>query len=169
MLVVRLDMKKNREQTYLEMLEQAEPGSKNHTTITAKLDELIDERQRYKHSVIRAMKDHYSFSKYCFIENQNIEQFMNGDETVLEWTLDPEPVNSQNCFYLLKGDRDSHWIISDFKFKALKHPFPSSHDLGVKKFFDFLAGKENFDYENLSKVFSKMQSRLEKFYSKQYK
>lgn len=164
-LIVRLDMKNNVKNAYQEMLDNTDRNYSQDSRIKDKLDSLNIQRVRYKKNVQDAMKKHYKFSDYCLIENQNMDFFLNGDESVLECG-DGIILDDRDYFYLIKGDRDSHWIIVDTKFARPSSPFPSSHDLGIKKFFDFLLGKNNFSGDNMNKVIEKMNERLVKYYHK---
>lgn len=164
-LIVRLDMKNNIKKAYQEMLDKMGRNDSQYSRTKEKLDSLNIQRLRYKQNVKEAMKSYYNFSDYCMIENQNMDFFLNGDESVLECNPAMD-LDNRDFFYLIKGDRDSHWIIVDTKFARLSSPFPSSHDLGIKKFFDFLLGKNNFSGDNMNKVIEKMNERLMKYYLK---
>ncbi len=167
-LVVRLDMKQNVLEAYQSVMDAQDKDSKDYKRAKENYDRLSDERQRYKENVIKAMNLHYRFSAHCFIENQNMDSFISGDATVLEIPDAYQDIDIANTevFFLIKGDEDSHWIICDRDFKRVPHPFPSSHNLGIKRLFDFFGKKDNFSMSNLTKVVTKMDFRLTEYYNR---
>jgi len=164
-LIVRLDMKRNAQDSYKSVLENPKSSPKQKELVNERLTRLTDERKRYKDNVMKSVENTYRFSSYAFIDNHDIDIFQRGDNSVLisKDAMLQQKISEDKYFYLIKGDSDTHWIITDSRFKTIKSPFPSGHDLGIRKLFDFLVKKEEFDISNENRVFSKMQSRLDKY------
>jgi hypothetical protein len=168
LLIVRLDMKVNVQEAYEQIMKNSDPGSKSYEQSKERLGRIKDERERYKQNVIRSFGANYHFSDYCFIDNNKIDAFLDGDYSVLECPeqIDLKEINSHAVFFLVKGDRDSHWIFCDSSFRRLPASFPVEHDIGIKKLFDFIGGRDNFSIKNFDIVFSKMSDRLNKYYNR---
>ena len=170
-LIVRLDMQKKAIDTYQEIFDNPNSSEKQKRMVSKHMTRINAERERYKESVMNAMNDNYFFSEFCFIDNHDVRSFKNGDLSVLNCANDfvVDIVEKDNYYFLVKGDADTEWIFCDKNFQRISHPFPSSHDIGIAKFFNFIVGKDPFNYENMSKVFMKMQKRLDKFLLKSKK
>lgn len=164
LLIVRLDMKTSVIDTYKEVVENPNLTVKERQRAEKKLLELSEGRKAYKANFEEAMKNHYSFSDYCFLESKNVKSFYGGDHSTLECPseVDLDNLSEDYIFFLIKGKTDSHLIITDYALAPIAYPFPSSYNIGVKRLFDFFAKRDNFSIENLSKTIYKMQDRLNK-------
>lgn len=167
-MIVRLDMKVNVQEAHEQIMKNSDPGSKSYEQSKERLGRIRREREIYKQNVIRSFTANYHFSDYCFIDNNKIDVFLDGDYSVLECPeqIKQKEINSHAVFFLVKGDRDSHWIFCDSSFRRLPAAFPVEHDIGIKKLFDFIGGRDNFSIKNFDIVFSKMSDRLNKYYNR---
>ena len=82
-LVVRLDMQKKILDSYQEILDNPKSSEKQIKLINKRISKLEEERKMYKETIVNTMNEYYSFSEYCFIDNHDIPNFINGDLSVL--------------------------------------------------------------------------------------
>ena len=166
-LVVRLDMKYSKVAAYQDMLLQESLSEKERIKTIEKLEKLKTERSIYKLNVMNAFEKAYTFSSVAFIENTYFNDYVDsGDLSKIETKYGSKNgiEKGRDVYYLIQGEHETHWIVCDAHLKKVKSPFPSEHDLGLKKFLDFIVGKENYSMENMIKVVAKMNDRFYRFY-----
>lgn len=164
LLIVRLDMKTNVIESYEDVLQNSNLSEKEYKRTEEKLKEVKAGRKKYKENFKEAMEGHYYFSDYCFLESNDVKEYLQGNHELLQCPkeIDFEALSENQIFFLIKGKVDSHMIIADNNFDQLPYPFPSSHNIGAKRLFDFLSKKDNFRLPNLIKTIQMMQIKLDK-------
>jgi len=168
-LVVRLDMQKNKIEAYEKSMSSSTISEDNKLKTEGDYKKLIKERETYKQSVIDAFSTTYNFSQIVFIENQHFKDFLNGNHEKIEGDQNAkEKLKSSNdVFFLIKGRNDGQWIIVDKEFKRPSSPFPSSFGFsGFKNFFDFLIGSDAHSLSNQTKLAQKANDKLLRYMSK---
>jgi|GEM_PF-770877 len=168
-LVVRLDMQKNKMEAYQNTIDSGNLSEKDKNSMKSKLSVLESDRLLYKRNVIKAFSENYLFSKIVFIENQNFKRFINGENIEIEGDNDAIALlkKTEHLFYLIKGNSDSQWLIVNEDFKKPPSPFPSKFSQGpFYKFLMILSPRRSIYYETqlnaAQKVNKKLNQRLMK-------
>ena len=167
LLIIRLDMQKNKIEAYEDVLAKSRLTEKEYERIKGKLEDLKRERKDYARNVRTAAKGLYKFSSFCFLESQDGQIFLNGDSSVLECpnAISMEDLTTDDIFFLVKGDEDTHLILTDYNFRRLQ-TVPSSYNIGFTRVMNLLSGRENYHIEKMSKMFQSLDTKLNKKYMK---
>lgn len=160
-LVVRLDMQKNKIDAYQQAIDSGKLSAKDFDSMNSKLAELQKDRIQYKNNVIKAFSENYLFSKVVFIENQDFKNFINGEDVKIEGREADRSLlkTSENIYYLIKGNSDSQWIIvnQDFKRPAFPSKFSQSP---FYKFLLLLSPGKASSYESQVNAAKKVNEKL---------
>ena len=168
LLIIRLDMQKNKIKAFEDVLAKSRLSEKEYMRTKDRLDDLISERKEYAENLKAAVLNKYHFSNYCFLESQLGSDFLNGDSSVLECPNQTnfKDLTEDDIFFLVKGDEDTHLILTDYDFRRLQ-TVPSSHNVGMARLVDIFRNRPNYHIVNMNKVFSSLNTKMEKHYAKQ--
>lgn len=170
-LIVRLDMQKNKINAYEKSLATKKLSEKDEKRMRKNLEALINERKIYMENVINSFKELYTFSQIAFIENHEFKKFIDGENVDIIGNQETKALiaTRENLFYLIKGRHDAEWIIVNKEFKRPAHPFPNAFGIGLKKFVDLFTGEKNYSAKNQTKIARKIEKSLTKFYNRSLK
>ena len=167
-LVVRLDMQKNKIEAYKTSVASGKLKAKDAERMQSNLAEIENERKAYKENVMKAFTENYSFSKIAFIENDEFKAFRLGNLVNIDADEETKKQLSsgENIFYLIKGRTDAQWIIVDQDFKRPSSPFPNAFGIGLNRILNLFTGKKDHFIENQEHLAKKINKKLTKFYNK---
>ena len=158
-LVIRLDMQKNKIEHLKEKIANESLDSTSLANYKTKLVKLTDERARYKQNFIKSFDVYYNFSEVCFIESQDFKIFQEGD---FSYCTDDQitSLEDSNYLVLLKGSRDSHWIIRDRDLKPIKGRFPDEIKRAIAPWHAFSLVFEEYNLNRFNKMAEKLNEKF---------
>lgn len=167
-IVVRLDMQINKIEAYQKIIDNPNISEKERNKTLKFMAEVTNEREAYKNNVIEAFSNTINFTNCVFIENQKFRTLLKGSSEYLEG--EEYILNQINAgtkmFFLIQGDSESQWILTDKNLNRVNPPLKSKFDIGFRKFLDMFAGKKRYNINNMNKVASKINGSLHNTYNK---